>query len=47
MLVGDSNVGKSCLITKYLNNTFSEEYEPTKLSTIIKKLTLEVEWHDD
>ena len=31
VLVGDTSVGKSCLITNYLNNTFTEEYEPTVL----------------
>ena len=31
VLVGDTSVGKSCLITNYLHNTFTEEYEPTVL----------------
>ena len=28
ILVGDTAVGKTSLITNYLNNTFSEEYNP-------------------
>ena len=31
VLVGDTAVGKSCLIVNYLRNEFSEEYEPTVL----------------
>ena len=31
VLVGDTAVGKSCLIVNYLKNEFSEEYEPTVL----------------
>ena len=31
VLVGDTSVGKSCLITNYLYNTFTEDYEPTVL----------------
>ena len=31
VLVGDAGVGKSCLITNYLHNTFTENYEPTVL----------------
>ena len=31
VLVGDTAVGKSCLITNYLKNTFTENYEPTVL----------------
>ena len=31
VLVGDTTVGKSCLITNYLQNKFDENYEPTVL----------------
>ena len=31
VLVGDTGVGKSCLIRNYLENSFSENYEPTVL----------------
>ena len=31
MLVGDTSVGKSALITNYLFNIFSDNYEPTVL----------------
>ena len=31
MLVGDTAVGKSSLITNYLHNSFSEDYEPGAL----------------
>ena len=31
VLVGDTAVGKSCLITNFLHNTFTEDYEPTVL----------------
>ena len=31
VLVGDTSVGKSCLITNYLYNTFNDDSEPTVL----------------
>ena len=31
VLIGDTAVGKSCLIHKYINNTFTDDYEPTVL----------------
>ena len=31
VLVGDTSVGKTCLIHNYLHNQFSDEYEPTVL----------------
>ena len=31
VLVGDTAVGKTCLITSFLSNTFAENYEPTVL----------------
>ena len=31
VLVGDTAVGKSAMITNYLFNQFSEDYEPTVL----------------
>ena len=46
-MVGDTAVGKSCLITNYLNNSFSEDYEPTVLDVfrVIKK-QIGIEFHD-
>lgn len=51
MLTGDTAVGKSCLITNYLNNTFTEDYEPTVLDVYkgiknVKKKQIEIEIHD-
>ena len=31
VLVGNTTVGKSALITNFLNNTYSDDYEPTVL----------------
>ena len=31
VLVGDTSVGKTCLIRNYLKNEYTEEYEPTVL----------------
>ena len=41
MVVGDSNVGKSSLITKYLDNAFSEYYDPKVLS--VKQINYRIE----
>ena len=51
MLVGDTSVGKSCLITNYLNNTFNDDYEPTVLDVYrgtknINRKQMELEIHD-
>ncbi len=51
VLVGDTAVGKSCLITNYLHNTFSENYEPTVLDVYkgtksINKMQVTLELHD-
>ena len=51
MLVGDTSVGKSCLITNYLNNTFNSDYEPTVLDVYrgtknINRKQMELEIHD-
>ena len=51
MLVGDTSVGKSCLITNYLNNTFNNDYEPTVLDVYrgtknINRKQMELEIHD-
>ena len=51
MLVGDTSVGKSCLIRNYLENSFSEDYEPTVLDIYrgtknVKKRQIEIEIHD-
>ena len=50
-MVGDTSVGKTCLIRNYLNNDFSEEYEPTVLDVYsgiknVKKRQITVEIHD-
>ena len=51
VLVGDTSVGKSCLIRNYLENSFSDEYEPTVLDIYkgvknVKKRQIEIEIHD-
>ena len=51
MLVGDTSVGKSCLITNFLHNTFTEDYEPTVLdvykgSKNVNDVQVDVEIHD-
>ena len=51
MLVGDTAVGKSCLIRNYLENSFSDDYEPTVLDIYrgvknVKKTQIEIEIHD-
>ena len=51
VLVGDAGVGKSCLITNYLHNTFTENYEPTVLDVYqgtksINKQQVDLEIHD-
>ena len=51
VLTGDTAVGKSCLITNYLNNEFTEDYEPTVLDVYkgtknVNKEQLTVEIHD-
>ena len=51
VLVGDTSVGKSCLIRNYLENSFSEDYEPTVLDIYrgiknVKKTQIEIEIHD-
>ena len=50
-IVGDSTVGKSCLIHNYLENTFDDEYEPTVLDVYYGTKTVEgkqlkLELHD-
>ena len=51
VLVGDTSVGKSCLITNYLQNTFTEDYEPTVLDVYkgvknVNKKQVNIEVHD-
>ena len=51
VLVGDTSVGKSCLIRNYLENSFAEDYEPTVLDIYkgiknVKRRQIEVEIHD-
>ena len=51
VLVGDTSVGKSCLIRNYLDNTFSEDYEPTVLDVYkgtkaVKRKQVDIEIHD-
>ena len=51
VLVGDTSVGKSCLIRNYLDNTFSDEYEPTVLDVYkgtkaVRKRQIDIEIHD-
>ena len=51
VLVGDTSVGKSCLIKNYLENVFTDNYEPTVLDIFrgtknVKKKQIELEIHD-
>ena len=51
VLVGDTAVGKSCLIENYLHSTFSDDYEPTVLDVYkgpknINKKRVMLEIHD-
>lgn len=51
VLVGDTSVGKSALITNYLYNTFTEVYEPTVLDVYegvknVAKKQVNLEIHD-
>ena len=51
VLVGDTSVGKSCLIKNYLENKFEENYEPTVLDIYrgtknVKKKQIDIEIHD-
>ena len=51
VLVGDTAVGKSCLITNYLHNMFDEKYKPTVLDVYegekeLLKKTVKLEIHD-
>ena len=51
MLVGNTSVGKSCLIHNYLHNEFSEDYEPTVLDVYrgtknVNNKQVEIEIHD-
>ena len=51
VLAGDTSVGKSCLITNFLHNTFTEDYEPTVLDVYkgqknVDDVQMEIEIHD-
>ena len=51
VLVGDTSVGKTCLIRNYLENVYHEDYEPTVLDVYkgvknVKKRQLNLEIHD-
>jgi len=51
VLIGDTAVGKSCLITNYLHNKFSDVYEPTVLDVYrgvktVRKEQVQLEIHD-
>ena len=51
VLVGDTSVGKTCMIRNYLQNEFHDEYEPTVLDVYkgtknVKRKTVNVEIHD-
>ena len=39
VLVGDTAVGKSCLIINYLNEQFDEHYEPSVLDVFSGSMT--------
>ena len=49
--MGDTSVGKTCLIHNYLHNAFSDEYEPTVLDVYrgtknVKGRQIDIEIHD-
>ena len=51
VLVGDTTVGKTCLIRNFLSNIFTEEYEPTVLDVYkgvknVKRKQIELEIQD-
>ena len=51
VLVGDTTVGKSCLIVNYQQQVFSEDYEPNVLDVFtgfksIDNYQIELEIHD-
>ena len=51
VMVGDTAVGKSCLLENYFHNAFSDDYEPTVLDIYrrpmnINKEMVELEIHD-
>ena len=51
MVVGDLACGKSCLISNFLHNTFTENYEPTDMDIYNGRLSIneqqvDVEFHD-
>ena len=51
MLVGDTTVGKTCLITSYHHQSFSEDYEPSVLDIFkgvkqFDKKQIKLEIHD-
>ena len=51
VLVGDTSVGKSALIRNYLNNDFTDEYEPTVLDVFkgvknVNSRQIKLEIHD-
>lgn len=41
VLLGDGNVGKSCLTTRYVNNEFLEYYDPTIQDSFRKTVTID------
>ena len=51
VLVGDTTVGKSCLVRNYLHNQYDDDYEPTVLDVYkgikrVGKHQLDIEIHD-
>ena len=51
VLVGDTSVGKSCMVTNYLHNSYSDDYEPTVLDVYkgvknVAQHQLSIEIHD-
>ena len=51
IVVGDGRIGKTCLITKFVNGLFLEEYKKTlgvdflQKKHLVKDLSEEVEYH--